>query len=152
MPQFESQLNADADKLPTVKQWAASISKDGMEAVRLVKVIWMPNLYDSYSLDTECFRLRVPSTHSLFQVLEDNLEDWLEEGVVLGLQVIGKKLTKVTLMTVDSEECQWDPLGEHGWKMSQLTAKKRTRAKTRLSQTSMPEPQPTEDGSEGLST
>lgn len=151
MPQFESQLNNDADRLPTVKQWASSISKEGMEAVRLVKVIWMPNMYESYSLDTECFRLRISPNHTLFDILETHIEDWLESGAVLGLSVEGKKLTKVTLMTLDDEECEWDPLGEHGWKMSHVKAKKRPQTKTRLSQTSTPKSTPPENALQGPS-
>lgn len=135
MPSYTATDNFDADKLPSVRQWMTTVSKEALEPVRIIKLIWLPNLYDNYSLDTEAFRLRIAPNQQLFQVLEDNLDEWLETGAVLGLQIEGSKRPKITLMTLDGEECEWDPLGEHGFKMSNLTAKKKPKSKTRSSQT-----------------
>lgn len=127
MPSFEGQLNSEADKLPTVKQWMNSVSAEATIPTRIIKVIWTPNLYPSYSLDTEAYRVRVADTHFLYQVLEQNLETWIESGTVLGLNITGKKVIKVTLLTLDKEEGEWDALGEHGWKFSNLKTKKKSK-------------------------
>lgn len=135
MPSYTATDNFDADKLPSVKQWMRTVSKEALEPVRIVKLIWLPNLFDNYSLDTEAFRLRVAPSQQLFQILEDNLDEWLETGAVLGLQIEGSKRPKITLLTLDGEECEWDALGEHGFKMSNLAARKKPKGKTRASQT-----------------
>lgn len=126
MPSFESQANAEADKLPTLSQWAKVVSKDALLPTRLVKIIWTPNQYNSYSLDTEAYRLRVAESHGLYQVLKDYLEDWIHEGAVLSLSITPGKTLKVTLSTLDNEECSWEPLGEMGYKMQELKRVKKT--------------------------
>jgi len=145
MPSFTVTDNLDADKLPSLKQWIRSVHKEALEPIRIVKVVWLPNLYKSYTLDTEVFRLRIGEGQQLYQILEDHLDSWLDEEVVLALQIEGSKIPKVTLMTLDNEQCEWDALGDHGFKMRNLTAKKKPRNKTRSLQSgSTPVPAPSE--------
>lgn len=135
MAQWTSELHGQSDALPTVNQWIKTVSRECAEATRIVKLIWCPNMYQNYSLDTEAFRLRVPEKHFLFQVLQDNLEDWINSDVVLALEIEKLKIPKVTLITLENEQCDWDPLGEYGWKSGQVTAKaKNVASKTRSKQ------------------
>lgn len=125
MAQWTSELNNTSDSLPTVTQWLQTVSTECCEATRLVKIIWIPNLYNNYSLDTEAYRVRIAPSHSLYQTLEDHLEQWIEQGVVLGVSVEKGKSPKVTLVTLDNEECDWDALGDRGWKFGPVRAKRK---------------------------
>lgn len=127
MGQWTSELHGQSDSLPTVNQWIKTVSKECAEATRIVKLIWTPNMYENYSLDTEAFRLRVSPNHFLFQILEDNLEDWVNADTVLALEIEKLKIPKVTLITLDDEQCEWDVLGENGFKAGQVTAKQKKR-------------------------
>lgn len=130
---------SDADKLPSVNQWIKTVSSEALEPVRLVKMIWTPNLYDNYSLDTEAFRVRIKPKDLLFEILEANLNDWMESDVVLAIKIEGRKIPRITLMTLDSEKCDWDSLGDYGWKMSNLKSRvKNVSSKTRLKQSTLP--------------
>lgn len=139
MPIWTQTQETDPDKLPSVRQWMNTVSAEALEPVRLVKVIWTPNLYSNYSLDTEAFRVRVKPTDALFAVLENNLDDWIENDVVLAIKIEGRKIPKVTLMTLDSEKCDWDSLGDYGWKSSNFAArKKNVQSKTRTKPATLP--------------
>lgn len=151
MAQWTSELHGQSDALPTVNQWIKTVSKECAEATRLIKLIWTPNMYENYSLDTEAFRLRVPANHFLFQVLKDNLEDWINTDVVLALEIEKLKIPKVSLITLDNEQCDWDPLGEYGWKCGQVSARaKNVTSKTRT-KSAATKPTAPESGDEATS-
>lgn len=131
MPQWTSELHGTSDSLPTVSQWMKTVSTECCEATRIVKLIWCPNMYESYSLDTEAYRIRIGKGHPLFEVLEDNLDEWIQAGTVIASQVVKGRKATVILLTLDNETCEWDALGEHGWKSGQVIAKvKNVPAKT----------------------
>lgn len=151
MSVYESELNSNADKLPSVFQWLKTVSKEATVPVRIVKVLWFPNLYNNYSLDTEAYRLRVSEGDSLYQVLEANLENWLESGCVIGLEVTGQKVRKIKLSILETDECDWDQLGEHGWKCSAVRPKTNPKSKTRFKSNAAPEPTDPQQPQEGAS-
>lgn len=147
MPIWSQTQETDPDKLPSVAQWIKTVSAEALEPVRLVKLIWIPNLYDNYSLDTEAFRVRVKPGNYLFDILQQHLEEWVEGDIVLAIKIEGRKIPKITLMTLDSEQCDWDSIGDYGWKMSNVRArKKNVTSKTRSkSATLPPDPGDTEE-------
>lgn len=142
MGQWKSELHGNDDKLPTLSQWIKTVSSEAILATRLVKLIWTPNLYDNYSLDTEVYRFRISPNHALFNVLEEELENWLENMTVLALQLEGTKKPSITLLTLDNEVGEWSALGDHGWKIGQVEAKpkKTSSAKTRTKSATLPTP------------
>lgn len=123
MGQWKSELHGSDDKLPTVSQWMKTVSSEAKISIRLVKQLWIPNLFDNYSLDTESYRFRVPPSHGLFRVLEDNLEDWIENDAVLALHLSDSKKPEMTLLTLDNEMSVWSEMGAYGWKLGQVEAK-----------------------------
>lgn len=133
MAQWKSELHGTDDKLPTVHQWLKTVSSEAKEVTRIVKLIWTPNMFDNYSLDTEAFRVRITPNHPLFDVLEENLEEWIEQGDVLAIQLDCGRKVSITLLTLDNEVGEWSALGDHGWKMQGIEAKpkKKVEAKTR---------------------
>lgn len=122
MAVWTSELNNTSDALPTVTQWAKTVSAECAEATRIVKLIWCPNLYNSFSLDTEAYRVRIGENHPLYQVLQDNVEAWVEQGAVVAMQVIKGRKTSINLLTLGGEECDWDELGSHGYKAGPVRA------------------------------
>lgn len=146
MPTWTSQQSSDADRLPTINQWMKTVSKEALEPVRVIKTIWCPNLYTNYSLDTESFRLRVSPENPLFSVLEDNLDEWVEQGTVIAIQIEGVKKPKIHLMTLDNESGEWDALGDFGWKLSNLERKKNVPPKNSYQRKqTRPVPEPSQD-------
>lgn len=116
MAVWTSELNNQSDSLPTLSQWVKTVSNECAESTRIVKLIWIPNLYENFSLDTEAYRFRVSPSHPLFEVVEENLEEWVETGVVVALSAEKSKILRVSLLTLDGETCDWDALGSNGWK------------------------------------
>lgn len=136
MAQWTSELHNQSDALPTVKQWLTTISREGSQVAKIIKLIWTPNLYTNYSLDTESYRFRVTESHYLFSVIEDNLTDWIENDTVLALQIEGFKAPTMTLLTLDTEQGDWTELGTHGWKIGAISARKKdVTTKTRQKRT-----------------
>lgn len=128
---WKSEIHGNDDKLPTVSQWMKTTSKEAWEVTRLVKLIWTPNVFDNYSLDTESFRIRIGPNHSFFEVLEENLELWIEDRSVLAVSFTSDKKPQMTFELLEKEQADWSPLGDHGWKLGQVEAKQIKRAKTK---------------------
>lgn len=125
MPVWVSEIANYSDTLPTAKQWLSTASKDQLPVLRVVKLIWSPNKFQSFSVDTEFFRLRVPEDHPLYVILESYLDSWVEEDIVLALSFTSDKLPQVQLQTMDAESCTWELLGSKGYKAVRFTAKKK---------------------------
>lgn len=125
MPVWVSEIANYSDSLPTAKQWLATAIKEDLSVLRVVKLIWSPNKFQSFSVDTEFFRLRVPEEHPLYAILESHLDNWVEEDTVLALSFTSGKLPQVQLQTMDAESCTWELLGSKGYKAVRFTAKKK---------------------------
>lgn len=139
MGQWTSELSNFNDSLPTLYRWMKTVSAECASATRLVKMIWKPNQYLSYSLDTEAYRVRFAEEHPLYQVLEDYLDTWIEQDVVIALSVEGGKKPVITLVTLDTEQCEWSELGDFGYKAGAVSAKKSVSSKTRKAKAPTPE-------------
>lgn len=139
---WKSELHGNDDKLPTVAQWMKTVNSDAWGVTRLVKLIWTPNLYDNFSLDTEVYRFRVSPSHSLFEVLEENLELWVENMSVLALQLDSGKKSTMTLLTLDNEQAEWTALGANGWRLGQVEAKPKAKREYKTRKLRAPEQPP----------
>lgn len=128
---WKSEIHGSDDKLPTVAQWMKSTSKDHWGAPKIVKMIWIPNLFDNYSLDTEYFRVRIGPNHGFFSVLEETLDTWVEDRSVLTVCLSDDKKPALIFDILVNERADWSPLGDYGWKLGQVEAYKLERAKTK---------------------
>lgn len=122
MPWTSELANTD-DRLPSIKQYLKNVSKDALDVTFLIKLIWFPSSIPNYTLDTEAFRLRIPSDNYLYTVLEENLEDWVENERVIGIQIESKIPLRLTLIELESDTAPWSELGELGIKLGKVSAR-----------------------------
>jgi hypothetical protein len=130
---WTSELANENDSLPTIKQWMKSVSREALDCTFILKIVWLPNLYPNISLDTEAFRVRLSPGNFLFDVVQQNIEDWIDNDRVIGIQIESRIPLKLTLLELEKDCASWDELGEHGYKIGKVSArtKKNVTGKTR---------------------
>lgn len=149
---WTSELANDNDSLPTIKQWMKSVGREALDCTYLIKIVWLPNLYPNISLDTEAFRVRLSPGNFLYSVVQENIEDWIDNDRVIGIQIDSRIPLKLTLLELETDQASWDELGEHGYKLGKVSArsKKNVTGKTRskVSSETSPSEKPLEGASE----
>lgn len=125
MPVWVSEINNFNDSLPTAKQWLTTATLEMLPVLKPVKLIWLPNKFLSYTVETESFRIRLSEEHMLYPIFETYLESWIEEGAVLALSFTTDRKPQLQLETMDSETCTWEELGKQGFKAVRFAAKRK---------------------------
>lgn len=128
MSQWKSELHNQSDSVPTLKAWLRGVSGEQLEKWHIVKVIWLPNKFPSLTLEVESFRLRLSESDFLYSLVEETIDEWEENRTVLALQPQNKRGTEVILSTLDDERCDWEPLGDFGWKAVRIERADKKRA------------------------
>lgn len=117
------------DSVPTLLAWSKEVA-DWSTAIRhRVEVVWLPNLYNNYTLQTSAYKFRVPKGHPYFEAIEGEVQSWQDTGAVLFLEVQKNPSLTVSLFTVDEEHCDWSQLGEAGFKCGAVSRRKSTSPK-----------------------
>lgn len=117
-------LDAQQEKLPTLRQYLKTNGKTKRPKKFLVCKIWIPNKYPSYSLETEHFRASVGKSTALGKVLRDNWSELVRSEIdtFLELKLADDKTTKLKLVPGRTSG-SWldvgsDPLLGISWKYS----------------------------------
>lgn len=107
-----------SENLPTLAQFCKSSGDEAFRPQYQVKVIWKPGLFPNYTLETEKFRLRVPENSQLFQLLEEELQGWIDSKRGLYLKIVDPKRTSFEFDFLVNTEVTWEELGTKGWKVA----------------------------------
>lgn len=109
---------SNSDDLPTFAHFCKSSGEEAFKPQYQIKVIWKPGLFPNFTLETERFRLRVPPSSQLFQLLEEQLEIWIDSGKSPYLRVLDPKKQTFELDFLQNTEVEWEELGTKGWKVA----------------------------------
>lgn len=121
------------EALPTLAKWAKVATERDFERWHLIRVIWLPNEYESITFDTESFRLRVQESNAIYSELLEEVKEWDNEGTVVVLKITPGKKLSFEFIELEKEKCVWTELGEFGMKLSEVKARKTSAQKTRSS-------------------
>lgn len=126
---FESNAQDGQDRLPTFFQWCKANKEEKTANRYYVTKVWMPNKFPDLTLETESFRLRVNHKSPLFAELGNVLSRLSHEDAAIALCEIDKETYDFTLEVVEGEQCDWEPLGETGYRLT--VREKKSRRKTK---------------------
>lgn len=111
---FNGQAESLFPKLPTFMQYCNKHPFEAEKGVKVVVFIWLPNQYDSITLDTESFRLRISSKADFYEALLRQLSDWEEKEAVPILRISSAKDYAYILDELPGEKATWEHVGEFG--------------------------------------
>ena len=108
----------DQVKLPSFLQWLKTLPSDSPVIHKVVKLVWFPNQFPNFTVDTESFRLRLST--QMFDQLEvsDLFEDAIQRKAVLSVVVDPAKKGEWEIEELEGETGNWEKLGESGYRCS----------------------------------
>lgn len=126
------------EKLPSFMAYCKSKGKEAEGKLKVVATVWFPNKFPNFSLDTESYRLRVPSKGSDAIEITDFLETAIDEGKVLAVRCDSTKDYAYEVLVLENESGAWEQIGESGWKCTvqdrpKQTSSRRSRSKANVS-------------------
>jgi hypothetical protein len=104
---------------PTVFQFCRSLKESKFPHVSKLEVVWLPNQWPNYTLDTEDFRLRISEDSPLFTGFRDLFEQFLKEGVPLQITVFGSD-GDFEIDRIPDKQCTWEKISTTGYKQTKL--------------------------------
>lgn len=117
------------EKLPTFRQWCKTHKASEKVPVSYLKTVWFPNEFDSYSLDTESFRLRIASSSPLYEEIGEHIANWIAAGTVVYVVTSSAKDHEFEIHTLEGETSFWEELGDKGYRCKvndkKLTSKRK---------------------------
>lgn len=126
-----------SDEVPTFSKWVKTVVDETARIPQIVEVIWLPNLYSNYTLQTRSYRFRVPKGHPYFPIIEQYLNAWKNDGSVLCLIADNFPKPTLELEVLEDSTSVWEELGDSGFKITNIKAlKKPSAAKTRTQKSS----------------
>lgn len=143
-------LNAK-DDIPTLQKWAKTVDDRSTEISHRVETIWLPNLYSNFTLVTSSYRFRADKGHPYYEIIAQHIEEWCEAESVLFLQVAFEPKLSVSLLVLEDERCEWDDLGETGYKLSNVQRRKNPPSSKTAKAKKLKADQPAQDAQEGAS-
>lgn len=133
---YSGNAESQFEKLPSFMAYCKKQGQEAEKGIALVKVIWFPNQFQSVSLDTEKFRLRISTKTNDSIELIDFLETAIDQEKVLFVRVTNAKDASYEIDILEAESAEWEQLGQHGYKAEVRDRPKAAkRAKAAKSQT-----------------
>lgn len=111
------------EKLPTFRQYCKTCKAGQKVPVSYLKKVWFPNEYDSYSLDTERFRLRIASNSPLYEAIGDAIGAWITNSTVVYVVVSSPEEFEFEIQEAPGETASWKELGDKGYACSVMDKK-----------------------------
>lgn len=104
---------------PTLYQWIreAKIKKYPVETK--VDVIWLPNRWPNYTIDTTLFRLRISEDSSLFKAFSELLETYMKEGIPMQVSVLDEE-GNWDIDRIPDKQTTWEKISTTGVKMKKV--------------------------------
>ena len=108
----------DQIKLPSLLQWLKTIPSDSPTVHKVVKLVWFPNQFPNFTVDTESFRLRISLEQFDEAELTDLFETAIQDKAVLRVIVDPSQKGEWTIEELEGEIGEWEQLGESGYRCS----------------------------------
>ncbi len=104
------------EKLPTLKQWLKTQGKKAIPKRFLVSLVWEPNQWRNYTLQTEKFRVRVSEGDPIFEALQTGLSTLLDMEYALMLEVTDREKGAFQIIGNPQEPGHWNHITDTGHK------------------------------------
>lgn len=124
---FSGSAESQFKKLPSFLQYCKQNKFSAEKGVKVVTTIWLPNLYESISFDTEYFRLRITPSADFYQELLQAVADWEKSELVPAIRITSAEKFAYILDTLPGELAHWEHLGESGRRITVLNRKQATK-------------------------
>jgi hypothetical protein len=115
MPLYSDDFN-QYQSLLSFKNWVKENPEIALKKISIVEIVWLPNKFKNFCLDTESFRLRIPFQKEQELELLDYFEDAVTEGKVLFVQCTSIERASYTVDVLPKERGSWELLGSKGYK------------------------------------
>lgn len=125
---FSGNAQSDFPKLPTFLQFCKVASEAQCKKLYIVEKVWLPNVFPSFTFDTEGFRLRINSDSDIGSQLGSALETFETQEACLAIRICSATDGDYEIEVLEGENCIWESLGENGFK---LTVKDKKASKSR---------------------
>lgn len=125
---FDTELRSDTSfkKLPTYNAWCIENLKRKTAEIYQVTVIFKPNKFPNYTLNTEQFTIRINENNPLFDEFDHFYNYQLvDEGICLGIKVLDKENKLFALSNMTDSKCYWEELGNVGVKVAETLPNKK---------------------------
>ena len=109
----DSQIN-----LPSFLQWLKTLPSDTPKLHKVVKVVWFPNKFPNFTVDTESFRLRLSPEQFDEPELTDLFETSISRKAVLCVVVDPAEKGAWAIEELEDEVGVWEEVGTYGYKCS----------------------------------
>ena len=104
--------------LPSFAQFLKTIPLEDKEFRKFIRVVWFPNKFPNFTVDTESFRLRIPVSESNQLELTDEFESSIESDKVLCVVFNPSQKGEWAIEELEGELGDWEELGSNGFKCS----------------------------------
>jgi hypothetical protein len=104
------------EKLPTFREYCKAKGQEAEKSLKVVTVVWFPNQFPNFTLDTESFRLRINCQEDDSIETTDFLESAIEQEQVLAIRVTDAKKLAYEVDVLPNESGTWEKLGSNGYK------------------------------------
>lgn len=104
------------DKLPTLRQWIKAQGKKAIAKRFLVSLVWEPNQWSNYTLETERFKVRVSKGDPVFEALSKNLPRLLDEEQAFFVEIVNREKGAFKLVANPNEPGHWEHITDTGHK------------------------------------
>lgn len=141
-----------SDEIPTFSKWVKTVADETATIPQVVEVIWLPNLYNNYTLQTRSYRFRVPKGHPYYEIVENYLSSWIESGSVLVLTASNFPKATLELEVLEDSIGNWEELGDAGYKIAEIRGPSKTDLKKTRIRAVQKASEPSQDRLEGASS
>lgn len=118
---------SDSKKLPTLKQFLSKRGKAPLPAYYPVTLVWEPNQFPNWTIQTEYFKVRISEDNPFYKALAETITTAVREDMALGVSISEDLDGKWALVHISTEKADWEGLGASGWKITiQEKAKKKS--------------------------
>lgn len=107
----------DSKKLPTLKQFLVKKGKAKLPKYFPIQIIWEPNQFPNWTLQTEYFKVRVSEDNPFYVPLRDVIKQGCNNDWLLAIEVSEDRDGKYSIIHIENETADWEGLGENGWKL-----------------------------------
>ncbi len=112
---FDTPVDPDKPKqLPTLSQYLKSCTKVQLGQTFQVEIIWLPNKFSNFTLQTHAFRVRISESNAMYATLDSVTKHLTGDKTAWGIKVHEDKSGKYTIVPMEKKKGEWGPLGANG--------------------------------------
>lgn len=109
----DSGYASEEERLPTLRQYLKSKENSTIPKFFFISLIWVPNKYPNYQIQTDKFRASIPKASPLGKALEESLDALIiKEQSIQTKVVVSDKKSPVLIFEPSKEKGSWETIGD----------------------------------------